>query len=407
MQIDSGDTAFVLLCAALVMIMTPGVGFFYGGLVRRKNVLAIMMQCFISLALVSVMWILWGYSFSFGPDKGGFIGGLSWLGLSGVGGAPNPDYSSTIPHLAYAIFQAMFAVITVALITGSFADRMKFGAFLIFILLWSTLVYDPLAHWVWGSGGWLKELGALDFAGGTVVHINAGMAALAASLIIGKRRGYGRDPMIPHNIPLVMLGTVLLWFGWFGFNAGSAITCGAISTTAFVVTNTAAATAALTWCCIDWIRKGTPSVIGACTGAVAGLVAITPAAGYVSPLSSIAIGIGAGIFCYLAVLFKVRRGFDDALDVWAVHGVGGMWGALATGIFANIAVNSAGSSGLLFGNPIQLGYQAVGVVAAAAYSFVVTFIILKVVDKVMGLRVATVDEAVGLDIAQHQEEAYS
>ncbi|MEM2873007.1 MAG: ammonium transporter [Nitrososphaerales archaeon] len=406
MAIDSGDTAFVLISAALVMAMTPALGFFYGGLVRRKNVLAIIMQCFIALGIISVLWILYGYSLAFGPDKGGFIGGLEWLGLKEVGLTPSV-YAPTIPHQAYMIFQAMFAVITPALIVGAFADRMKFSTFLVFTVLWATFVYDPIAHWVWGAGGWLRQLGVLDFAGGTAVHINAGIAALAAALIIGKRKGFGKDPMVPHDIPMMVLGTGFLWFGWFGFNAGSAVASGALSTIAFIATFVAAAAATLTWMFISWIHKGVPSVIGACTGTVAGLVAITPASGFVDPLSALAIGFGAGIICYLAVLLKIRMGFDDALDVWAVHGIGGTWGALATGIFASTLVNPAGNNGLLFGNPSLFGIQVIGVVASWAYSFTITLIILKILDKTMGLRVSPQDEAIGLDMSQHAEEAYS
>ncbi|GBC75368.1 Ammonium transporter NrgA [archaeon HR06] len=407
MPIDSGDTAWLLASSALVMIMTPGLAFFYGGLVRRKNVNAIIMQCFTTMLLVGVIWILWGYSLAFGPDVGGFIGSLDWIGLNNVGLEPYEGYSSTVPHQAYMIFQAMFAIITPALIVGAFADRMKFGPFILFIILWSTFVYSPIAHWVWGIGGWIRNLGALDFAGGTVVHINAGVAALASALIIGKRKGYGKLPMVPHNVPLVVLGTSLLWFGWFGFNAGSAISAGSLSTSAFVVTNTATAMAALTWLIVGWIHRGTPSIIGACSGAVAGLVAITPASGFVNPLGALAIGIGAGIFCYLAVQWKNKVGFDDALDVWGVHGIGGTWGAIATGIFATTSVNPAGANGLIYGNALQLIPQLVGVGATWTYSFIVTWIILKVLDKTMGLRVKPEEEEIGLDIAIHSEEAYS
>ncbi len=406
-MIEGADTAFVIFSAAMVMIMTPALAFFYGGLVRKKNVLSIVMQCFIALALISIQWVLLGYSLTFGPDKGGLIGGLDWLGLNGVGLTPNQSYSAGVPQLAFVFFQAMFAVITPALITGAFSDRMKFSTFVVFILLWATFVYDPIAHWVWGTGGWLNKLGVLDFAGGTAVHINAGMAALAAVLLIGKRKGYGKESMTPHNIPFLVLGTGLLWFGWFGFNAGSALTAGTLATNAFVTTHTAAAAAALTWLIIGWVREGAPSIIGACTGAVAGLVAVTPACGFVSVASSIVIGIGAGAICYLAILFKTRMRLDDAMDVWAVHGMGGIWGAIATGIFADKLINSAGSDGLLLGNPSQLSVQLIGVVTCMAYSFIVTFIILKVLDKVMGLRVTAKEEYIGLDISQHREEAYT
>ncbi|MGN6756769.1 MAG: ammonium transporter, partial [Thermomicrobiales bacterium] len=332
-KINAGDTAWVLLSAALVMLMTPALGFFYGGLVRRKNVLATIMHSFFMLALISVQWVLWGYSLSFGPDHGGLIGGLNWLGLHGVGGAPNPDYAPTVPHSAFMIFQGMFAVITPALITGSFAERKRFKAFVIFSLAWATFVYAPIAHWVWGTGGWLRQLGALDFAGGTVVHISSGVSALVAATVLGKRVGFGKEPMDPHDLTMTVLGAALLWFGWFGFNAGSALGANALAANAFVVTNVSAGMAALTWMTVSWLRHGQPSVLGAAAGAVAGLVAITPAAGFVDPSAAIAIGFGAGIICFFAVELLKKR-VDDALDVFAVHGVGGIWGALATGIFA-------------------------------------------------------------------------
>ncbi len=407
MAIDSGDTAWILASAALVMIMTPGVGFFYGGLVRKKNANSIIMHAFTTLALVSVIWVLWGYSLAFGPDVGGVIGSLDWIGLNNVGLEPYDAYSSTVPHQAYMIFQAMFAIITPALIVGAFAERMKFSTFILFIILWSTFVYSPIAHWVWGVGGWIRNLGALDFAGGTVVHINSGIAALAAALIIGKRKGFGRQQMLPHNVPLVVLGAVLLWFGWFGFNAGSAIAAGSLATSAFVVTNTATAVAALTWLMVSWLHKGTPSIVGACTGAVAGLVAITPASGFVNVLASLVIGFGAGIFCYLAVQYKNKKGFDDSLDVWGVHGIGGTWGAIATGLFASTAINPAGFDGLVFGNLAQMIPQLIAVAATWGYSFSVTTLILKVLNKTIGLRVKPEEEEIGLDIAIHSEEAYS
>lgn len=406
LPIDTGDTAWLLASSALVLIMTPALGFFYGGLVRKKNVNAIIMQCFACILVVGTTWVLYGYSMAFGPDVGGLIGSLDWAGLNGVGLEPNEAYAATVPHQAFMIFQAMFAIITPALIFGAFADRMKFSSFMVFLLLWTTLVYSPVAHWVWGVGGWIRGLGALDFAGGTVVHINAGAAALVAALYLGKRKGFGKDPMLPHNVPFVVLGTGLLWFGWFGFNGGSALTSGALATSAFVVTNTAAAAAGLTWLIIGWIHKGNPSLVGACTGAVAGLVAITPASGYVGPLASIAIGFGAGIVCYAAVQYKNGKGFDDALDVWGVHGIGGTWGALATGIFASKAINSAGADGVLFGNLAQMIPQIIGVAATWGYSMVVTLIILVIINKTMGLRVKPQDEAIGLDMAQHAEEAY-
>ena len=406
-KVDTGDTAWVLTSAALVLIMTaPGLALFYGGMVRGKNVLGTIIQCFVILALISVQWVLWGYSLAFGPDKGGFIGGLEWFGLRGVGLEPNPDYAATIPHQAFMIFQAMFAVITPALIVGAFAERMKFSSFLIFILLWATFIYDPLAHWVWGVGGWLRKLGALDFAGGTVVHISSGFSALAAALIIGRRRGYGVEPMPPHNLPFTVLGASLLWFGWFGFNAGSAVASGSLAVSAFVVTNTATAAAVLSWMFTEWAGRGRPTVLGAATGAVAGLVAITPASGFVGPMSAIIIGIGAGFFCYLACMVKAKLGYDDSLDVVGVHGIGGTWGALATGLFASKAINPAGADGLFFGNPDQLLIQTTAVVATWIFAFGGTAIILGLIKVVMSLRVSEEEEQTGLDLSQHNENAY-
>jgi len=406
-KIDTGDTAWVLTSTALVLAMTaPGLVLFYGGMVRRKNALGTMMHSFIILCLISVQWVLWGYSLAFGPDKGHIIGGLEWLGLSGVGLEPNTDYAGTIPHQAFMIFQAMFAVITPALIVGAFAERMKFSAFIVFILLWATFVYDPLAHWVWAVGGWLRNLGALDFAGGTVVHISSGVSALVCAIVLGKRIGHGNEPMPPHNLPLTLIGASMLWFGWFGFNAGSAVASGALATSAFVVTNTATAAAALGWMFAEWILRGKPTVLGAASGAVAGLVAITPASGFVGPISSIIIGIGAGVICYLAVVMKNRFGYDDALDVFAVHGIGGTWGAIATGLFANPAVNSAGT-GLFFGNPGQVITQILAVFATWILAIVGTYIILKIVDVTMGLRLAKEEEVTGLDLSQHNESAYN
>jgi Amt family ammonium transporter len=404
LAIVSGDVAWILISAAFVMIMTPGLAFFYGGMVRGKNTLSILMHCFIILMLISLEWILWGYSLSFAPGNG-FIGGLQWLGLRGVGAEPNLTYAATVPQEAYMIFQAMFAVITPALIAGAFAERMKINAFIVFTLAWATIVYNPIAHWVWGSGGWLKSLGVLDFAGGTVVHITAGAAALASMFVIRKRSGYGSIAMEPNNIPHVVLGTALLWFGWFGFNAGSALTAGASATNAFVVTNTSAAAAGLTWMLMSWYFRGRPSVLGSMAGAVAGLVAITPASGFVDPLSAIAIGVGAGIFCYLAVLLRLRKQLDDSLDVWGVHGIGGTWGAIATGIFAGGAIG--GANGLLFGNPAQLATQFIGVAATWVYAFTLTFAILKILDVTIGLCVKPEEEEVGLDISQHGEKAYA
>ena len=406
-KISSGDTAWLLMSASLVMLMTPALGFFYGGLVRKKNVLATIMHSFFILCLISVQWVLWGYTLAFGPDIGGIIGGLDWLGLRGVGIAPNADYAATVPHQAFMVFQMMFAVITPALITGAFAERKRFKAFVVFTLLWATLVYDPVAHWVWGVGGWLRMLGALDFAGGTVVHITSGVSALVAALVLGRRKGLGSEPIEPHDATMTVLGASLLWFGWFGFNAGSALTSGGLATSAFVVTNTAAAMAALTWMTVSWLHKGAPSVLGASAGAVAGLVAITPASGYVDVSSAIVIGLGAGTICYLAIQLTKRLRVDDALDVFGVHGVGGAWGALATGLFASSAVNSAATNGLINGNPAQLGIQLVAVAVVVAYAGVMTFVILKVINLFVALRVPEQDEVLGLDASQHREAAYT
>jgi Amt family ammonium transporter len=405
-MVNTGDTAWVLASSALVMLMTPGLALFYGGMVRRKNALGTLMQSFIIIGLISVQWVLWGYTLAFGPDWHGIIGRLDWLGLNGVGLEPNAAYAPTIPHQAFMVFQAMFAIITPALITGAFAERMKFGTFLVFILAWATLVYDPIAHWVWGDGGWLKNLGALDFAGGTVVHISSGVAALAAALVFGRRLGYGREPMEPHNIPFVLLGAGLLWFGWFGFNAGSAVAAGGLATSAFVATNTSAGMAAMAWMFMSWSFEGHPSALGAASGAVVGLAAITPASGFVTPLAAIIIGAGAGVFCFLAVRFRSKVNVDDSLDVWACHGVGSTWGVLATGLFATVAVNSAGANGLFYGNPHQFLTQLLAVAVVWAYSFIATWVILKILSATMGLRLKAGEEIAGLDLSQHGEEAY-
>jgi ammonium transporter, Amt family len=403
---DTGDVAWVLISTALVMLMTPGLAFFYGGMVGRKNVLSIFMQCFILLCIVSIQWVLFGYSLSFAPAKG-FWGGFDWVGLKGVGLAPFKDYAATIPHQLFMAFQLMFAIITPALMIGAFAERMKFSSFIVFTVLWATFVYDPVAHWVWGVGGWLRDLGALDFAGGTVVHINAGIAAFMIALFIGKRKK-GSKAILPHNLPFTLLGTALLWFGWFGFNAGSSLGANELAVNAFVVTNTAAAAAGLTWAILDWILIDKPTVLGTATGAVGGLVAITPAAGYVGPISAIIIGIFVSIFCYVAVtVVKPKFGYDDALDVFGVHCIGGIWGALATGLFASKSVNPAGADGLFFGNPKQLLVQAIAVAVTLVYSFVVSLILYKIVDAVMKMRVADKEEIVGLDLTQHHENAYT
>ncbi len=407
--INTGDTAWILISTALVMMMTaPGLAMFYGGLVRRKNVLSTMVQSFFLLALISVQWVLFGYSLAFGPDIGHFIGSLKWMGLQGVGMAPNPDYAATIPHSLFMIYQMMFAAITPALITGAFAERIKFSTFVVFSLLWATLVYDPICHWVWGSGGWLRNMGALDFAGGTVVHISSGVTALIFALMIGKRKGYPDNPAPPHNMVFTLLGAALLWFGWFGFNAGSALGANELAVSAFIATNTAAATAALGWMCLDWFFNGSPTVLGGASGAVAGLVAITPAAGFVTPMGAIMIGIIVALVCYTAVVvIKEKFGYDDSLDAFGVHGVGGTVGALATGLFATKLVNAAGNNGLFYGNAHQLGIQAIGVLATIGYAVVVSFVLLKILDKTMGLRVNEEEELMGLDVTQHKETAYT
>ncbi|MGB3945105.1 MAG: ammonium transporter [Methanothrix sp.] len=400
MVLDSGDTAWVLVATAMVMLMIPGVGLFYGGLVRKKDVVSMIGLSFLALALVSVQWVLVGYSLAFGTSVGGFVGGLDFLGLRGVG---MDSGDGTIPELLFMVFQLVFAGITLAIITSAVAERVRIGSFIVFGLLWTTLVYDPLAHWAWG-GGWAGELGALDFAGGTVVHISSGFGALALALVIGKRIGFGDHNMEPHSIPMTMLGAALLWFGWFGFNAGSALAADGLAASAFVVTNVSASAGALAWLFASWVR-GKPSALGMVSGAIAGLVAITPAAGFVDPLSALVIGAVSGVLCYRALLFRVGRGLDESLDAWAVHGVGGLWGAVATGIFAVEAIG--GYSGLLQGNVDQFIAQVIGAVAAVVYAFVVTYALARAVDATMGLRVTEDEEYVGLDISQHGEKAYA
>ena len=406
MPVNSGDNTWLLISAALVMLMTPGVALFYGGMVRQKNILSTMMMSFVALGLVGLLWVLYGYSLSFGTDHGGFIGGLNFIGLRNVGQEPSSIYAGTVPQLSFMAFQGMFAVITVALITGAVVERVKFSSLLIFSTLWLTVVYLPVAHWVWGDGGWLYNFGALDFAGGNVVHVNAGISALALVTLLGRRKGFPHVPMEANNIPLVVVGASLLWFGWFGFNAGSALASDGLASSAFVATNISAASAAFTWMAISWLHRR-PSVLGTVTGAVAGLVAITPAAGFVPPIAGIPIGIAVSIICYYSLLFfKTKRGIDDSLDVFAVHGMGGIWGGLATGIFASLAVNPAGADGLLAGNPMLLLKQFVSIIVVAAFAFVGTWILGKLVDVTIGLRVEQAEESVGLDLSQHGERAY-
>ncbi len=406
-KIDTGDTTFSIISTALVFIMTPALAFFYGGMVRKKNVLNTMMNSFVMIGLISIQWVLIGYTLAFGPDKGGLVGGLDFFGFSGVGAEPNADYAGTIPHGAFAMYQMMFAIITPALITGAFAERMRFSAFLLFTTLWATLVYDPLAHWVWGVGGWIRNLGALDFAGGTVVHISSGIAGLVAALVLGKRKGYKVTPMIPHNIPFVLLGAAVLWFGWFGFNAGSALGANGLAVSAFIATNSAAAAALLSWIVVEWIHHGKPTLLGAATGCVVGLVAITPAAGFVTPLAAIIMGLLVSPLSYFAIsVLKPKFGYDDSLDVFGCHGIGGIFGALATGVFASKAVNPAGADGLLYGNPGLLGVQAISVLATLVFSGVLTFVILKAISLFVKLRVSESDEEEGLDVSQHGEDAY-
>ncbi|NLF84102.1 MAG: ammonium transporter [Candidatus Gastranaerophilales bacterium] len=403
-QIDSGNTSWMLISTALVMLMTPGLALFYGGMVRSKNVLGTVMQSFVCLAVVTIVWVLWGYSLAFGSGINSFIGGLDYVGLKGVGMEPGP-FNDTIPHYVFMAFQMMFAIITPALITGAFAERFKFRTFLVFLVIWLTVVYCPLAHWVWG-GGWIgAKLGAIDFAGGLVVHISSGAAALAAALVIGKRKEYGEKPMPPHNLVLTILGASLLWFGWFGFNAGSAIAANGLAANAFVTTQVATAAAILSWLFAEWAHKGKPTALGAASGAVAGLVAITPAAGFVGPLASIIIGAIGGAVCYFAVNLKTFLGYDDSLDVVGVHGAGGTWGAIATGLFAAAAVG--GVSGFFEGNTSLIIAQLISIVVAWAFAFSATAIILKVLDITMGVRVNEEEEVTGLDLVEHGERAYS
>ncbi len=394
MALDSGDTAFILICTALVMLMTPGVGFFYGGLVRRKNLISMVALSFVALSMVTLQWVFFGYSLAFGPDISGIIGSFTFIGLEGVG-----TTGDGIPDLLFMVFQMAFAAIALAIVTSAVAERVKLSAFIVFGLLWTTLIYDPIAHWVWG-GGWAAQMGIVDFAGGIVIHISAGFSALALALVIGKRVGFGQYSMDPHNIPMTLLGGALLWFGWFGFNAGSALAANGLAVNAFVVTNISAASGALAWMGASWVR-GKPSSLGMISGAIAGLGAITPAAGFVGPLAAIVIGTVSGVLCYYALLFRMRKGLDESLDAWAIHGVGGFWGTLSIGIFAIASIG--GVSGLIAGVGEQFLLQAFGAVTVMVFSFVGTYIIARFVDALMGLRVSEDEEYVGLDISQHGE----
>jgi len=407
-KVDTGDTAFILVSAAMVLLMTPGLALFYGGMVRKKNVLGTTMQSVIAMAVIAIQFVIIGYTLAFGPDHSGILGGLDWLGLRGVGQDPNPDYSATIPAQLFMVFQMMFAIITPALISGSIAERMRFPAYLAFIVLWSTFVYDPVAHWVWGVGGWLRTLGALDFAGGTVVHIISGVSALVACLMLGKRNIRSSEPAVPHNIPMVVIGAGLLWFGWFGFNAGSALGANGLAAAVFVNTNIGAAAAALGWLIVEWLHHGKPTVLGLVSGAVAGLVAITPACGFVTPMASIIIGLVSGILCYFMIaVVKGKLGYDDSLDAFGMHGVGGTWGAIATGLFATTSVNSAGANGLFNGGGMALVIkQFIAVGASYGVAIIATFVILKLISLVLPLRVSAEDEESGMDIALHGEDAY-
>jgi len=401
--LNSGDTAWMLMASALVLLMTPGLALFYGGMVRRKNVLSTMMYSFFTMALVTVQWIVLGYSLAFGKTQGGFIGGLDYVFLRGMA----PQLKGSLPHLAYMAFQLKFAIITPALITGAFVERMKFSAYVAFALLWSTLVYDPVAHWTWGDGGWLAQLGVLDFAGGTVVHWTAGLSALVSALFIGRRLGYGKERFIPHDMTMTLAGAGLLWFGWFGFNAGSALAAGQNAALAFATTHIAAAAAAMSWVLAEWIYRGKPTLLGFASGLVAGLVAITPNAGFVGPMAALVIGLLAGVVCYSAVLFKEKLHYDDSLDAWGIHGVGGMLGALLVGVFAEKALNPAGADGLIAGNPALIGKQAIGLLAAGIWTGLLTLGILFVVDKAVGLRVSDEEEREGLDASEHGEAGYT
>lgn len=407
-KLDTGDTAFILISAAFVMLMTPGLALFYGGMVRTKNVLSIIMQSFICLGVISIQWVLFGYSLAFGPDINHLVGSLEWIGLNGVGTDPNADYAATIPQLAFVIFQGVFAVLTPAIISGSVAGRVKFPAFVVFVLLWATLVYDPVAHWVWGVGGWLREYGVLDFAGGTVVHIISGVSGLVFALMVGKRKGYGSEVMAPHHLPMTVLGAALLWFGWFGFNAGSALGASSLAAVAFVTTQVAAASATVSWVAAEWMYHGKPTLLGAASGCIAGLVAITPAAGFVSVPSAVIMGLLGGVICFFAVaVAKNKLGYDDSLDAFGVHGIGGTFGAIATGFFASTAVNPAGADGFFYGNAAQVLKQLVGVGTSWVFAAVMTFVIVKAISLVMQVRADDEQQVQGMDITDHGERGYA
>jgi ammonium transporter, Amt family len=406
-QIQAADTAFVLLSSALVLLMTPGLAIFYAGMVRGKNVLGTIMQSFILISVITLEWVYIGYSLSFGPDIGGITGSLAWVGLRGVSSLPNPDYAATIPHNVFMIFQCMFAVITPALITGTFAERIKFGPFLLFSVLWAVLVYNPVCHWVWGAGGWLKNMGVLDFAGGLVVHLSCGAAALAAAFATGARKGYGHEKFIPHSLPMTLLGTGLLWFGWFGFNGGSALAANAVAGNAYIATHLGGMAGMAMWVAVEWIHRGKPTTLGAASGAVAGLATITPASGFVGPNSAVIIGLLAGGACYAAVTAKSRLGYDDSLDVVGIHGLGGIIGSICVGIFASKAVNPAGADGLISGNLSLLGVQTLAVIVIGIFVFTASWLLLKIIDKFIGLRLAPESEVMGMDLSEHSETAYS
>ena len=407
LMMDKADTAFILAAAGLVLLMTPGLALFYGGMVRSKNVLGTVMQSLFMIALISLEWVYIGYSMSFGPDVGGFIGSLEWFALKGVTSAPSPDYASTIPQTVFMIYQCMFAVITPALITGAFAERVRFGPFIIFSVLWSILVYNPVCHWIWGSGGWLAAMGVMDFAGGLVVHLTCGVAALAGVMVIGPRRGYGRTSFMPHNLPMTVLGTGLLWFGWFGFNGGSALAADEVAATAFVATHLAGMAGMAMWVVMEKINQGRATTLGAASGAISGLATITPTAGFVGPNAAVLIGLIAGVVCYLAVNAKVKFKLDDSLDVVGIHGVGGLVGTLCLGVFASKAVNPGGVDGLLHGNAAQLFIQIKGILIVGIYTFIVSWVLFKVLHSTIGIRLTEEAEIQGLDSTEHSETAYN